>query len=206
MKNYIKIFIICAFTAVLIAGAYGIFFFNNTNKSVDGSGEILDSVDTSDDNVIVNDREERSFGGGSGGGGGGAGGGGSSGGGAGGISGEVVGENCFEQQIAYSLKDFKQNSDCNDFDGEICIKKMINCTIDVYNLDDNLNGMFEMRFDFLEEGIAFDFMLQSFDVAPNAYKTFEGVLEVESSGETGRANKELSCSSITSKVPKEEIC
>lgn len=100
---------------------------------------------------------------------------------------------CSESQISYALKNFRENSICNTFQNTICTEKTINCAIEVYNLDDNVEGIFKLKFTFFKDKEAFDYAYSEDKVGPKKFKTFEKTLTLTSSGDNGVANKNLSC-------------
>ncbi len=211
MRAHIKLVFVIIFI-FLVIGILIYLITDSFNSKVIGFDDLIGNEKQggegfADGEIIDSPRlpSGRAIGGGGGTGGGAGGGAGGEGGGGAGGSASSVG-NCFGQQIAYSLKNFIENSVCDEFQGSFCVKKIMNCSLEVYNLDDNTSGIFGVRFSFLEEESAFDYLSKEFNVGAGEHKIFEGVLEIESLGESGRANKDLSCSFNTYKVPKEEIC
>ncbi len=204
MRGYIKLFLIIVFV-FFISGILVYFIVYNSNEDLEGFDNLerFASGEKSGEDAVENELadlpSETVVGGGAGGGGG-------SGGGDGGAGASGGASGCTERQIAYALKNFVESADCNEFQGSVCVKKIMNCSLEVYNLDDNTNGIFGIRFSFLEEGSVFDYLSKEFNVGAGEHKIFEGVLGVESAGEDGRANKNLYCSFNTEKVPKEQVC
>jgi len=202
MRGYIKLFLIIVFVFFLI-GILVYLIIDSFNSRIIGVGNLAgddeESLDDGADELEVSSGLPSGVvsGGGAGGGG--------SGGGAG--SAGAPGEpGCAERQIAYALKNFVQSANCDEFQSDVCIKKTVNCSLEVHNLDDNTDGMFGVRFSFLEEGSVFDYLDKELFVGVNGYEVFDVALVAGSLGESGRANKDLSCSFNSYKIPKEEIC
>ena len=130
--------------------------------------------------------------------------GGSGGGRSAGNSGDVIlAEGCVEQQISYSLKDFLGLEACNILEGNICIDKIVNCSLVVENLDYKVGGNFEIEFSFIGDGGK---KLNSFFgemfLGPRIDERLEKVFNIQ--GED--ADKHIECIFITTKVPMKEVC
>ena len=115
---------------------------------------------------------------------------------------------CILTQISYSLENFKENSLCNEYDGIICTKKTINCSIEIHNGDQNYSGNFKMKVSFndLESSNIIDSYTQDFMININEFEIFWAEKVVESAGENGQANKEIKCVYNTVEVPQKEVC
>ena len=194
---------------VILALIIGIFFITKNIKLINGSK--VDGDDFVDEENFGESSSEgnifkRIFGGG--GGGGGTGGEGSAVGGVAGSSGSTSG--CATQQISYSAANFNANSVCNNQDENgFCIDKTVTCSITINNLDGEIGGIFEISFKFFEQGnsgnILFLASSESF-LEPGEQHTFEGIFNVQSQGEQGDANKDLTCFYNTINIPRKEVC
>lgn len=109
-------------------------------------------------------------------------------------------------QFSYALKNRNIISKCIEADGDICIKKTINCSVTVKNLEDTFSGLFKMKLSFLENNALFQESYKEKELGPEESETMSTILEIKSSGEEGRANKELSCEITPIEIPKKEIC
>jgi hypothetical protein len=139
-----------------------------------------------------------------GGGGGGSGSGGS--GNSGGTS-----NNCTYLPITYSLINNKEVSKCNLYNGEVCIDKTVNCSIEIENREGALQARLTLRLTFVEKGKnvsvdGFDSDERNFILDPKEIKLFEGTTNIVSSGIDGLANKEITCYFNTIGTPYKEIC
>lgn len=118
--------------------------------------------------------------------------------------------NCRMQQISYSLINFNETSNCNQYEGEICIDKTITCSIEIHNRDDEVRGIFELELLFVEEGgnreNPIERKTSEFFLEPLNYWIFEDSIDLQSSGEDGFANKEIDCFYNTLEVPEKEVC
>jgi len=192
---------------VILALIIGIFFITKNIKLINGSK--MDEDDFVDEENFDESSSEgnifkRIFGGG----GGGTGGGGSAIGGVAGSSGSTSG--CATQQISYSAANFNANSVCNNQDENgFCIDKTVTCSITINNLDGEIGGIFEISFKFFEQGnsgnILFSTSSELF-LEPGEQHTFEGIFNVQSQGEQGDANKDLTCFYNTINIPRKEVC
>jgi hypothetical protein len=115
---------------------------------------------------------------------------------------------CIFAQISYSLENFKENSLCNEYDGIICVRKTISCSIEIHNGDQNYSGNFKIKVSFndLESNNAIDSYTQDFMININEFEIFGAEKIVESTGENGQANKEIRCVYTTLEVPQKEVC
>jgi hypothetical protein len=181
-------------------------------------GNISDSIDffdrSSDNGGSGNDDGgggifDRIFGGGSGsissGGGSSGGASGSSEGSQGGSSGS--GE-CVMQEVAYSASNFISSSVCNEFHGEVCEDRSVECSIRIKNLDFNVGGVFEIEFRFFDEFTEEEFYSSSFEqiIDPRGDYVFTYTYDVQSTGENGIANRGIDCFYSTVSIPEKEVC
>jgi len=122
-----------------------------------------------------------------------------------GSSGGSTSVTCTREQISYSLTDFDPKSICNLFQGSDCIEKSITCRAKVRNLDLSVGGDFGIQF--------------SLHKAEDINSTFDGgsntgfvganqssIITLSRIVNSTYANFDISCSSITTSVPYNEIC
>lgn len=99
--------------------------------------------------------------------------------------------------INFYLINFVDRTVCLAYDNEICVEKIVNCSIEMENRDLEGDGYFNMRLSFVEQGKditeAFDMIDQNFIIAPRERDTFAGEKAISSTGEGGLANKEIKC-------------
>ena len=113
-----------------------------------------------------------------------------------------------DSQIAYSLEYLDVEEKCNQEISEECLRKTVTCSLTVNNFDEQVSGVFEIRFNFIEKGDKLNNSFASVKVSDiiyaKSYKIFKaGTLISESSG---NANKTITCAFSTLKVPKKNIC
>jgi hypothetical protein len=172
----------------------GIVDIGGKDSGIGGNGDRLAGSDDLDGDI--------GFSGGSGGSGGGGGG---SGGAAG--AGNVV---CNDVQISYALKNFNTTQECKKMTSGVCIEKMVTCTVDVHNLDDEGGGNFNIMIRIQKEEIGvvneIDSKIITKGVESRKIVIFKGEFKVVSTGFEGNANKKLKCGFNTIKVPTKEVC
>ena len=124
--------------------------------------------------------------------------------------GQSSGTECYEGQISYSITNFNVTSICNAYDEEICLDKTVICSIEIHNMDDDISGFFEIKLLFVEEGgnleNPIDEKTSRFFLEPQDYNLFEDSINIQSSGQGGLANKEITCFYSTLEVPKKSFC
>lgn len=179
---------------------------NTFFQKVFSGGKETPNTDSTENNAGTGNSNTGS----SGAGGSGTGSGGGSGGGSGNSNPEgfAIAPNCILSQISYSLENFKENSFCNEYDGNLCIKKTINCSIEIHNGDQDHSGIFKIMVSFMdsESNNVFDSQTQDFMINTNEFEIF-GVEKIfESTGENGQANKAIKCVYNTVQVPQKEVC
>lgn len=117
---------------------------------------------------------------------------------------------CLIRQISYSMINPNRTMICNEYQGETCINKTIDCSTEIHNRNSEVAGIFELKLIFLEEGEnkenAIDTKISSFTLEPMNYEIFEEVISVQSIGEEGIANKNINCFFNTLQVPTKEVC
>ncbi|MEM3113479.1 MAG: hypothetical protein QXI33_03610 [Candidatus Pacearchaeota archaeon] len=111
-------------------------------------------------------------------------------------------------QISYSLESLMVSQVCQTWSNEVCTEKYINCSLDVYNFDKEISGLFEVQFSISDEDrentpIS---LTKSDIIGTNAFKRFVVETTLTSTEQNGIANKNLICSFQTLKVPKKNIC
>jgi hypothetical protein len=129
---------------------------------------------------------------------------GSSGGSSSGEKSESNPQTCEERQISYSLSNFVKTEECNEFSGQTCIDKTAFCSIEVKNLDYEVGGTFTLEFTFFDitDKSTIQTTQVSDNIDPRETKTFKSTINVQSPD----ANKEISCSYLTSQIPTKTIC
>lgn len=136
----------------------------------------------------------------------------SSGGGGGGSgSSSSGGTSCQHIPINYYLINFKDSTKCEEYSGEICVRKLVNCSINFENRDPDAKGFFETRLIFVEIGKdplvdGFNPIDKNFEVEPLKKEKFEGTTLIQSTLEDGLANKEINCYFNTLVDPYKIVC
>src|SRR3989344_199710 len=116
---------------------------------------------------------------------------------------------CEETQISYSLQNFLKNTTCISFDGLDCIEKTSFCSLLVTNLDENITGTFSINFEHYELGNQSNIIqndLQTFALSPDQGETFTSSIMIQSRGENGNANKEITCTFSSEEIPAKILC
>ncbi len=109
---------------------------------------------------------------------------------------------CEEKQISYSIKDFNQISICSKYENALCIDKTINCSLKLENLDEEITGLFEIKFVFFnEDNEKLYSSISSFLLEPKTEKIIESIFNIK-----GEDAEEIICSYNTLKIPKKQIC
>jgi len=135
--------------------------------------------------------------------------GGSSGSAQGGSASASSGDGCSSQQISFSASNFYENSVCNEQDSNgFCIDRTITCLVSIANLDDEVGGNFGLSFRFFEEesNNLFYSVFSEVYLDPYEFNVFEEFFNVQSQGQEGDANKDITCFYFIENVPKKEIC
>lgn len=105
-------------------------------------------------------------------------------------------------QISYSIKNFEQNSFCNQYQGIDCIDKTSDCLLLVENLDNQVIGIFEINFifsDTLNQELFSNSISHS--ISPGNNQTFASSFNIQGQD----ANQDISCSYATLTIPKKII-
>ena len=109
-------------------------------------------------------------------------------------------------RFSYAFDDIDIVSECKEFNGNICTKKTINCSVNVENLEESLGGLFKIKLSFLENKVLFQEVYKEKNLSSKESETMSSLIEIESSGEDGRANKDLSCVITSVEIPRKEVC
>ncbi len=133
-----------------------------------------------------------------------------SGSGGGGDSKQSSGLICSTNQISYSMTDFNKTSICNNNQSNICIDKIVSCSVKIQNRDNEVTGFFGVEMIFIEKGKnredAFNSSSSRFSLSPMQYEFLSDYISIISSGQDGLANKEIDCFYTTIEVPKKQVC
>jgi hypothetical protein len=206
-----NIFFITGAIVFIIALVIAFLSYNNEKNfledtfSKDKVSDVGGVEETSSDGEISYGGEETSSQGGGGGGGG------SSGGDSG--SGEITYPNlyCEIVQIPYSLVDSNETINCvQELEG-ICVRKIVNCSVEVRNLDYDVGGIFETELRVIEEGKnteedAIDIQYTNVTLQPRMSTRIYHYLEIIDYSEEKLASKELSCFYRLIGAPEKESC
>ncbi len=105
-------------------------------------------------------------------------------------------------QISYSIRNFKQNSLCNQYQGSDCIDKTSDCSLITENLDNQVTGIFEIKFifsDSLNQELSSDIISHSISSGNN--QSFTSSFNIQGQD----ANQDISCAYTTLKIPEKII-
>ena len=196
----------------LVWGFSSLFGIGKSNN--EGDDKNLENIDNLEgDGLDYEDEsnEKSSAGGGSGSGGGGGGGNGGAGGAsASGATSSSSASNCIENQIPFSTTGFDVNSVCNSQNQNgFCIDKTVTCSILITNLDNGFGGVFKVEFKFFAEEDNSNILystLSEFNLEAGEQHNFLEFYNVQSEGQDGIANKELTCFYATVSIPKKQVC
>lgn len=130
---------------------------------------------------------------------------------------------CETKDLAYNIENFVMDyNTCNEYQDicnkyvlgfctdktTFCVDKSISCSLNLRNLDTEEQGSWDIKFSFYESGTSS--VIQSKDVAlflyPQTSKTFTGVARIQSTGVSGDANKQITCSYTSSGIPTKQVC
>jgi hypothetical protein len=207
-RGSVKVFLLAViiFVATIIIISLVFFIVSPENNPVRKIAENLKLISPNDKNSgeedIFYNGDELPFGGGSGGGGGGGGG-----------SSETGGNsesNCNIIPILYAISNINRIYNCNEYDGEICLDKMVTCSAEIRNNNNALGGNFELKLYFVEDGKDQSQALKStsfsYNLGPSEYASMQDYARITSVGIDGAANKDINCLFNTLNVPEEEVC
>jgi len=117
---------------------------------------------------------------------------------------------CITKQISYSMINLNKTSACNQYKNDICIDKTTECSIEVHNRDNKIEGFFEIKLTFIEEGgnkeTPLDSKTSRFFLEPKSYNIFKDSINIKSTEQDGLANKNIICLFNTLEVPRGEVC
>ena len=110
--------------------------------------------------------------------------------------------------ISYALKNFMKNSICLAYSNNICTSKKVDCSVDIYNLDETISGQFTLKIilEYSQNNTPVQEFSFSDTINSQSSKTFEKSIIFESQSPEGEANKDYTCSFLTVSVPKKEVC
>ncbi len=117
-------------------------------------------------------------------------------------TGSSVGAGCVQEQISYSLQDFFSKSTCVEESDGVCIRKEVDCAVDVHNLDYNTGGVFEIYFKAIDDGgnvLASDSL--SKEIVSRELSHFDKNFLIQGTFLGKEVNGELKCDIGTNKVP-----
>ena len=105
-------------------------------------------------------------------------------------------------QVSYSIRNFKQSSLCNQYQGTDCIDKTSDCSLLIENLDNQVTGIFEIKFTFsnpLNQELFSDIL--DYSISPGNNQTFASSFNIQGQ----EANQDISCSYTTLTIPEKII-
>ncbi len=192
------VIIIVIFGIIDVYLLYNKYYVSNNNSENDINNLLVNTDNTDIISNETNNSTENNTGGS--GGGAGAGGTGSS---------ETPSNVSCDGQVAYSLEYLDVIETCNqEVNGE-CLNKKVDCSLTVTNLDEQISGVFEIRFYFLEKGDRNDESFASVKVSDIIYAKSYNIFKANkliTESENGLANKTISCGFDTIRVPEKNIC
>lgn len=135
-------------------------------------------------------------------------------GGAGGTSSTGAGEegeeeaieetDCRLQQIQYSLKKFVNDIECTNMGVDGCVELFANCSVEVYNLDEENEGIFGIEYSLIDsQGREIDSELIQRDVVFNQPEVFSAIF---AQSNLEGVDENLNCSFIMQAVPMKRVC
>lgn len=132
---------------------------------------------------------------------------GSGGGGSKGSSGSGGASESCTRQAYHSVINLQKYTDCNSYDGEICIDKSVTCSAEIHNDDSTLSGDFRVELSFVEDGKsngeAVKKVEKTFNIATKSFAQFEEYTRIQSTGVDGAANKLINCAYSILSTPSE---
>jgi hypothetical protein len=84
------------------------------------------------------------------------------------------------EQISYSIRNFEQTSLCNEYQAENCIDKSSSCSLTAENLDNQVTGIFEIKFTFfnnLNDELFSESI--SYSISPGNNQTFKSNFNIQ---------------------------
>ncbi len=127
----------------------------------------------------------------------------SGGGGSGGSSSDDP-SSCSQIPISYALKNFMKDSTCLSYNDNTCIDKIINCSVQVQNLDMEVSGEFtvKIRLQELENQNIIEETEVTYPVEQESLKIFEKAFSFQNE----EANKNYTCIFSTTQTPTKSSC
>jgi len=105
-------------------------------------------------------------------------------------------------QISYSIRNFEQNSFCNQYQGADCIDKTSDCSLLVENLDNQITGIFEIKFIFSNpSNQELSSAILDYSISSGKNQTFTSSFNIQGQ----EANQDISCSYATLTIPEKII-
>ncbi len=115
------------------------------------------------------------------------------------------GPGCTDKEISYSIIKISENTSENEFIEDICISKTVECSLAIENLDDLEAGVFEIEFVLINND-KIDSEIVSQSIEAKEEKSFKKTFNIQSQGQEGYANQELSCSYNLISIPTKQVC
>lgn len=189
------LYLVLTIVAILIVGATGVFLWGDEIYQVIAFQEDSDGLSSFDNEIDGRESEDSSIGG------------------AGstesskGISGgdeALIDSGCNIRSVPYALKNFKENVVCLEWDSDGCIRLSVNCSVEIYNLDDDFSGDFKIRYALLDDSQnELEVKSLSDRVGFGEYELFMLNFVRNDVGEIG---EDLSCFFSIIDVPKKQVC
>jgi len=115
------------------------------------------------------------------------------------------GPGCTDEEISYSITKISENTSENEFIGNICVSKTIECSLTIENLDESKTGDFEIEFILINNNKIDSETIRQ-PIESKEEKSFKKTFNVQSQGQEGYANQELSCSYNLISIPTKKVC
>ena len=115
-----------------------------------------------------------------------------------------IDSNCISKQIPYSLKNFEESILCQEQEGEECINLIVNCSVEIYNLDDAFSGEFEIKYTLLDSS---QNELEEKTLRDSVEFGEQKLFMIDfTRNDIGGVNEDLSCFFSMVDVPEKEVC
>ncbi len=122
------------------------------------------------------------------------------------VSGSENSNSCTTNKIPFSIGGLVILEDCLYYDGDNCIEKNVQCSIDIKNRDSEIGGDFKGDISFFEKGhptnILDIFLFEEY-LGPGEETT---IIATTLISDDENANKEIECIYKTTETPTVEIC
>jgi hypothetical protein len=109
---------------------------------------------------------------------------------------------CRNNSISYFIGHFVKSSVCNQYSGEICMDRTLDCSVTASNLDEEISGIFEIEFAVFGGETPIEPYVDSRVLGPGESAAFSGSFHVQ--GE--EADDSLDCDFSTKTIPSIETC